>query len=873
MIEFKNLSKTYKSRNGKPCVALKGINLTLPDKGLVFIIGKSGSGKSTLLNLLGGLDTITEGDIIADGNSMASFGRRDFDNYRSSYIGFVFQHYYLLEELTVAENVAIAMNIIGEDNKDEVSRLLKKVGLEGYENRYPKELSGGQQQRVAIARALAKNPRLILGDELTGNLDHKTSVDILTTLKEISKEKLVVIVSHNLDEADMFADRIIELHDGNILCDRVRVKQDQRRFEINDGTVYLPYFRDLTPDETKALGEELKSGRVKKIVQLDDGFDDNTEKIDSDTKVELKKSKFLNRARLKFTGTYIKQGLIAKSILLVITTLMLLCVTVFTSLHPTTIEDMEYTADTPFLAMVRGGLDAVQGGLSGTLYYTVTDTEYNKAAESLGGKIYKLINVCVKPSVVTRNGGGTFDLSQLDLKKQLENFYTNSSLGTLMCDKEFIVNQYGENGELKLLAGEISDESHKLIITDFVADSYLHFNKSCKSYDDVLTTEVRIGAIIDTDYKTRYAELIERYERARENGEDLQKLYNKLSETELHKQFQSEIVYTLAITYSINPNFENAYLENFGNSSMSVQRLKFTKDGKECPSDEFETIQIYKDVSTDKPLNKGEIEMSYTAYNKIFGTGYTVQTYKDEFVPHETTLRIYSSTTENKVVIYEHSYTIVALKNGKTSMHADDYLELRNHVLHTFGLYLENNDNLDETVTQLADNDMYPKSTVTGAIAGTNKMLEIFIPLFWLVGGGLYAFIIVYLISYAISGIKKNYFRIGVMRAMGAKTSDVGIIFISGVVLMGISIVTLMLLFQNLLVDMYDSMLIESFSIVLDTYSHGLSVVKIDPATPLINASLVLSVTFISALTCIIILHRLKPIEIIRAKDNGGEVS
>ena len=131
MIEFKKLGKTYKSRRGKPCVALKDLDLTLPDSGLIFIVGKSGSGKSTLLNLLGGLDTITEGDIIADGNSMASFKREDFDNYRSSYIGFVFQHYYLLEELTVADNVALAMNIVEKKDPDEVKRLLREVGLEG----------------------------------------------------------------------------------------------------------------------------------------------------------------------------------------------------------------------------------------------------------------------------------------------------------------------------------------------------------------------------------------------------------------------------------------------------------------------------------------------------------------------------------------------------------------------------------------------------------------------------------------------------------------------------------------------------------------------------------------------------------------------
>ena len=135
MIEFKKLRKVYKSRNSGTCVALKDIDLKLPDSGLVFIIGKSGSGKSTLLNLLGGLDTITSGDIIADGNSLSSFNKKDFENYRSSYIGFVFQHYYLLDELTVKQNIELAMGIVGSDDQRKVADLLAKVGLTGYEDR------------------------------------------------------------------------------------------------------------------------------------------------------------------------------------------------------------------------------------------------------------------------------------------------------------------------------------------------------------------------------------------------------------------------------------------------------------------------------------------------------------------------------------------------------------------------------------------------------------------------------------------------------------------------------------------------------------------------------------------------------------------
>ena len=140
MIEFKNVRKVYNSRKGGRCVALDGINLQLPDTGLIFIIGKSGSGKSTLLNLLGGLDTITSGDIIADTNALSRFEETDFENYRSTYIGFVFQHYYLLEELTVRQNVEMAMSIVGDNDFSKVGKYNMKnfqpvVGYR-YKNKY-----------------------------------------------------------------------------------------------------------------------------------------------------------------------------------------------------------------------------------------------------------------------------------------------------------------------------------------------------------------------------------------------------------------------------------------------------------------------------------------------------------------------------------------------------------------------------------------------------------------------------------------------------------------------------------------------------------------------------------------------------------------
>lgn len=221
MIELKNLTKTYKLKSGD-VQALKDINLTLPDKGMVFVLGKSGCGKSTLLNVLGGLDNYTSGEILIDGVSLESFKGKDYDEYRNKYIGFIFQEYNLIDNFNVEQNISLALELQKEQNKQElVEKSLEQVGLQGYGKRNINELSGGQKQRVAIARAIVKNPSLILADEPTGNLDSITAGEVFDILKKLSEERLIVVVSHDRESAEMYADRIVELKDGEITSDTI----------------------------------------------------------------------------------------------------------------------------------------------------------------------------------------------------------------------------------------------------------------------------------------------------------------------------------------------------------------------------------------------------------------------------------------------------------------------------------------------------------------------------------------------------------------------------------------------------------------------------------------------------------------------------
>lgn len=221
MLQLKNITKDYIS--GDSTVhALKGVSINFRKSEFVSILGQSGCGKTTLLNIIGGLDRYTSGDLIINGKSTKEFKDRDWDAYRNYSIGFVFQSYNLIPHQTILSNVELALTISGVSKKERKERAIKAledVGLKEQIHKKPNQLSGGQMQRVAIARALVNNPDIILADEPTGALDTKTSVQIMEILKEISKDKLIIMVTHNPDLAEKYSSRIIKILDGVITDD------------------------------------------------------------------------------------------------------------------------------------------------------------------------------------------------------------------------------------------------------------------------------------------------------------------------------------------------------------------------------------------------------------------------------------------------------------------------------------------------------------------------------------------------------------------------------------------------------------------------------------------------------------------------------
>lgn len=301
MLQLKDITKTYKS-NGIEVHALKGINLSFNNNEFVSILGPSGCGKTTLLNIIGGLDKYTTGDLLIEGKSTKDYKEEDWNTYRNHSIGFVFQSYNLIPHQTIIQNVEISLTIAGVSKKERRERALaalEKVGLADQANKKPNQLSGGQMQRVAIARAIVNSPEIILADEPTGALDSETGLMVMDILKELSKNTLVIMVTHNPDLAYQYSTRIIKLNDGLITDDSVnsvneetteikdKPKTTKKKSSMNFFTAFILSLNNLISKRGRTILVSIAGSigiiGIGLVLAIATGFQDYIDKVQMDT--------------------------------------------------------------------------------------------------------------------------------------------------------------------------------------------------------------------------------------------------------------------------------------------------------------------------------------------------------------------------------------------------------------------------------------------------------------------------------------------------------------------------------------------------------------------------------------------------------------
>ena len=572
MIKITSLNKVYKSKKRKRCFALNDVNLTLPDAGLVFVLGKSGSGKSTLLNLIGGLDNVTSGSIEVDGNDLAKFKESDFCNYRNTHIGFIFQDYHLIDELTVYDNIALSLNLLREDDREKVLSALARVDLAGYEDRYPSELSGGEQQRVAIARAIVKKPRVILADEPTGNLDTNTARAVIELLKELSRECLILIVSHNINDANHYADRIIELKKGTVISDKSRNPDFPDEVILAESEVVYPDGTVLSDRDIDLLNDNI----TKKIVKRTDKFLPTNEENKTSKSVAIQNKSLAFAKETHLSGKFLKNKVFSIStsafMVAVIMVIMALAQTIINFDSGRILQEEMQKSNQTSVWFDKVANDEVRKLLDRSYSIPVGENDAQMLRNAgYKGDIYPVFNIAVPSYSMGASVYGTgepyFNNSP----------YITSTFGTMIVGEDFLTKNFGDYE----YAARVDDfMPFGVVITDYVADSILALNSNYKglTYEDILgeysviyyrIPRMYINGVIDTGYKERYGDL---FDEIQKSGSFRMTDYY---ENEDFQSFIEEVYDCLGYSYSTNPDFVTSFQQSFFAKSPAHYKLNF----------------------------------------------------------------------------------------------------------------------------------------------------------------------------------------------------------------------------------------------------------------------------------------------------------
>lgn len=834
MLETRDLVKIYKPKKGVPVKALDKVTLKFPEKGMVFLLGKSGSGKSTLLNVLGGLDIYNDGEIIIKGVSSKDFKQKHFDSYRNTYVGFIFQEYNVLDDFTVGANIALAIELQNRKAGDgEVNRILKEVDLEGYGNRKPNELSGGQKQRVAIARALVKNPQIIMADEPTGALDSNTGKAIFDTLKKLSKEKLVIVVSHDREFAEQYADRIIELSDGRVISD---VEYDPTDAESADepivfsgNTVNISGGYHITEedrlainryiDELQGKGLDISISAKKTVFKKFVDTDVSKIKSQDGSTFKLIKSKLPLKNAFKIGAS----GLGHKKIRLVIT-ILLSCIafglfglsdTFGAYNHIKTCTNSLVDTQVKYVATAKSKLVGEGNNSYWRDYgYSLSDTDLGDIEKNSGVKMHGVF--------VPVNGDLSFS-QYIDPSVKLTetNFEIYSTYFSGFAEiNDSVIKDMG----FKLLAGTLPNGAKdEIAISEYVFEVFKkgkytditvappangkYVYQNINGYNDIIGktlmingTKFTVTAVIDTNFDlSRYEELI--VEKEYQSDADQLVDYVLFSEFDFASRYSYAGIIMTGDGYldkliaarpkiaRITEGYLSFHGENFGVDSEYLAKLSDMSDkkiiwlnGQKSTLGEKEIIitpQViydYSDTIHEYTDQNGRID--YTAYFKAKGTAvsaweHSFENSSDEDTSGWTIVGVVDDSGENVNI----PSTIICSdeKFEQYTDGSDSYYEF------CVGAMPEGKENIRELVSYCYREDSNIRyqiqNSVTYELDMVNEMLQEFSVIFLYIGLGFAAFAALMLANFIGTSISYKKQEIGILRAIGSRSNDVFRIF------------------------------------------------------------------------------------------------
>lgn len=854
MIIVKNLTKVYKSKKAKICVALNNVSFSLPSKGLVFVVGKSGSGKSTMLNLLGGLDSLTSGEINVFGNQLNEYSESELYSFRSNIVGFVFQDFHLLDDLTVADNVRLSLKLMAEDDDERVEKALESVELLEYKDRYPRELSGGQQQRVAIARALVKNPDVIFADEPTGNLDSNTTEQIIKLIKEISKEKLVVVVSHNLFDAYEYADRIIELSEGRIINDLVINEKYENAVEVKDNKVIIPMLKRFKQDELDSLLSICKRDEILKIEQSNNKFKQKEQKEEPlQTKVPQKKTKGLSFFNsVKFSAMFGKRRIIGFLLSAIFASILICVLSLAQSIANFDAKSMAMDSMTEgSVYAVRKDLDTLSGQVHARV---ITDEDFAKIKQaSPDAKLYKLYmsGLYINGYTIGYQKVPTITQSGLHIVE---------TSGTLETNEEY-AKKLLRLDNLDIYRGSVEQNTGGIYITDFVADSFIFYGKA-ENYDEILGQQFEgsndywpdgyVNGIINTSYKEKYKGVIDQ----------INSMTKESPLTEEIISFLDYVNQALAISYYFGDNYKEISSANIYEGNYVYTRNFFVNGVDASSTISYISCGSYFDCV----LGDNEVFMDVEAYNKIFGTEYTYGNC-DTFVPHAIS---FLSSDFNNEVVYSKQMTVAGIgkcKGGNMLLADNVFYEYKEKMFHCYGVYADGED-VSGFINYTMDNGYSNISLKMSAIQTMSQAVETFNKFFEFIAMILVCACVFIITSFGVKNIKSKMYEVGVMKALGCKLSSFFVIFGLHTLLIAFTTIVAFVVGYVAFANVANHILLESLKAITPTkIMLDLQFIKFDWQLALINSAVVVFISIVSTIIPIILLRRIKPVTIIKAKE------
>lgn len=854
MIIVKNVTKVYKSKKAKICVALNNVSFSLPSKGLVFVVGKSGSGKSTMLNLLGGLDSLTSGEINVFGNQLNEYSESELYSFRSNIVGFVFQDFHLLDDLTVADNVRLSLKLMAEDDDERVEKALESVELLEYKDRYPRELSGGQQQRVAIARALVKNPDVIFADEPTGNLDSNTTEQIIKLIKEISKEKLVVVVSHNLFDAYEYADRIIELSEGRIINDLVINEKYENAVEVKDNKVIIPMLKRFKQDELDSLLSICKRDEILKIEQSNNKFKQKEQKEEPlQAKVPQKKTKGLSFFNsVKFSAMFGKRRIIGFLLSAIFASILICVLSLAQSIANFDAKSMAMDSMTEgSVYAVRKDLDTLSGQVHARV---ITDEDFAKIKQaSPDAKLYKLYmsGLYINGYTIGHQKVPTITQSGLHIVE---------TSGTLETNEEY-AKKLLRLDNLGIYRGSVEQNTGGIYITDFVADSFIFYGKA-ENYDEILGQQFEgsndywpdgyVNGIINTSYKEKYKGVIDQ----------INSMTKESPLTEEIISFLDYVNQALAISYYFGDNYKEISSANIYEGNYVYTRNFFVNGVDASSTISYISCGSYFDCV----LGDNEVFMDVEAYNKIFGTEYTYGNC-DTFVPHAIS---FLSSDFNNEVIYSKQMTVAGIgkcKGGNMLLADNVFYEYKEKMFHCYGVYADGED-VSGFINYTMDNGYSNMSLKMSAIQTMSQAVETFNKFFEFIAMILVCACVFIITSFGVKNIKSKMYEVGVMKALGCKLSSFFVIFGLHTLLIAFTTIVVFVVGYVAFANVANHILLESLKAITPTkIMLDLQFIKFNWQLALINSAVVVFISIVSTIIPIILLRRIKPVTIIKAKE------